>query len=589
MFQHPLKRTTIFLQALLLMALTMGSAWAQTYDLCAGETTMTMPDGQSVTVWGFGMDTGGACTPTVPGPTLRVDPADPSLVINLRNTLTEPVSLHILGQPLGNNGGPVWDGGIIGGRPNETARVRSFSHEAAGNGGTAQYEWNPLRAGTYLLQSGTDPAKQVQMGLFAPVVKDSAAGVAYADDPDIAGDQSVSYDQELILVFHEIDPAIHSAVAAGTYGPGGTITSSVYRDAQYFLINGMGYPDPALDPIFAFTPGDRVLLRILNGGAMTHAPQILNGYLTQVAVDGNPLSYAKETYAIELPAASTVDVVLDNISGKIAVLDGRLNLSNAGAAPGGMLAYLQAGDTVTITKANYVADTEKLKIRASSSDPGAVLTAEALYGTTFVTLGIVPTDNTEVVFRLAAEPSAVRITSSGGGSATAALGGTTDTVTINKATYVVDTEKLKVQAYSDYPPSSVTLTAEAIYLTTPVTLGTVPADNTQRVFRLSAQPTSVRVSSTSGGTDTVVLGGIDTVTITKATYDPATTKLKIQAYTNFPYESVTLTAEAITGGVPTTLGTVPSNSDQQVFRLPAKPDEVRVTSTGGGSSTLAVP
>ncbi len=164
----------------------------------------------------------------------------------------------------------------------------------------------------------------------------------------------------------------------------------------------------------------------------------------------------------------------------------------------------------------------------------------------------------------------------------------TDTVTITKATYVPDTNKLKIQAYSSLG-MAVTLTAEAIYVTTPVLLGPVPSNGDQAVFRMDGAPTAVRVTSTGGGSATADLGGVDTVTITKATYDPATTKLKIQAYTSFPYHTVTLTAYSVTGGTPTLLGTVPSNSDQQVFRLPAKPDEVRVDSTGGGTATKAVP
>ncbi len=247
-------------------------------------------------------------------------------------------------------------------------------------------------------------------------------------------------------------------------------------------------------------------------------------------------------------------------------------------------------DSVTITKASYVPDTEKLKIQAYSdaTDHGVVLTAEALYGTSAFFLGEVPSDSTQEVFRIAPMPTAVKVKSSGGGEATADLGGM-DSVTITKAAYVPDLQKLKVQAYTDFPFESVVLSAEALYVEYPVPLGTVPSNSDQEVFRIAPMPTAVKVKSSGGGAAVADLGGTDSVTITKATYVPERKKLKIQAYTDFPYEAVTLNAEALYGGVPTILGTVPSNSDQAVFRLESKPDHVRVTSTGGGQAVEPVP
>jgi FtsP/CotA-like multicopper oxidase with cupredoxin domain len=152
-----------------------GTAGAAEYWLWAAETSKTMQDGQAVPVWGFCQDTdnnlGGAidCTPTVPGPRIVVPPGE-NLTIHLKNALAEPVSLNILGQTLTNNAGPVWTsfpGNVVTSTGNRTgadatSRVRSFSHETA-PGATADYVWGAFQPGTYLLQSGTNPAKQVQM------------------------------------------------------------------------------------------------------------------------------------------------------------------------------------------------------------------------------------------------------------------------------------------------------------------------------------------------------------------------------------------------------------------------------------------
>ena len=82
MLQYILKPCKIFLAALVILVFAVGAAQAAVYNLCADEALMTMPDGQQVTVWGFGLDTGGACPVSVPGPTLSVDPTDPVLTVN---------------------------------------------------------------------------------------------------------------------------------------------------------------------------------------------------------------------------------------------------------------------------------------------------------------------------------------------------------------------------------------------------------------------------------------------------------------------------------------------------------------------------
>ena len=173
---------------LCLLTVMVGKGVAAEYWLYVNEANMTMADGKTVPVWGFGLDNNQAVS--VPGPTLRVGPEDNALIIHLKNNLSEPVSLNILGQRLTNNSGPVWTNfpddtqTWSGARPagNYTARVRSFSHETQ-PGEVGEYRWESFRAGTYLLQSGTNPAKQVQMGMFLPVVKDVSQGFAYADVP----------------------------------------------------------------------------------------------------------------------------------------------------------------------------------------------------------------------------------------------------------------------------------------------------------------------------------------------------------------------------------------------------------------------
>ena len=58
------------------LSVAAGSASAATVDLCAGATTMDLPDGTSVPMWGYapGVATAGVCdsTPTFPGSRITV-------------------------------------------------------------------------------------------------------------------------------------------------------------------------------------------------------------------------------------------------------------------------------------------------------------------------------------------------------------------------------------------------------------------------------------------------------------------------------------------------------------------------------------
>jgi FtsP/CotA-like multicopper oxidase with cupredoxin domain len=302
--------------AMLLLVLTAGSASAIRYELTAEEITITMPDATNVTAWGFRLTSDAPGSATVPGPTLEVPFNHTRLIIDLTNNLPEATSLHILGQTLVSPGAPRMSGG----------RVISFVKHTTPNT-TRRYRWDNFNPGTFMLQSARHPARQVQMGLFAPVKKDSG--------PNNEAYPGVIYDEDRVLVFHEIDPDFQN-------NPRDRFI--VHRHPRYFLINGAGYPDT--NGILAdVAPGQTVLLRFINAGLETHAPQILNKYLSLVAQDGYPRSYEQQVYGFELNSAGTMDALLQVDPGdggqSFPIYDGRVkNLTNAGASPGGMLVKL---------------------------------------------------------------------------------------------------------------------------------------------------------------------------------------------------------------------------------------------------------
>jgi hypothetical protein len=136
------------LLVLALLAMMGGTSSAAEFYLKAEATTITAPDNQVVTMWGYALSNSGFTTGTgtVPGPLLEVLPGDPILTIHLKNNLPEPTSLVIPGQITTMT--PVWGDGTTGNRPDLMARVRSFTHETApgatGPTRLCRYKWDSM-------------------------------------------------------------------------------------------------------------------------------------------------------------------------------------------------------------------------------------------------------------------------------------------------------------------------------------------------------------------------------------------------------------------------------------------------------------
>ena len=294
--------------------------------LRADITTQTMSDGREVVMWGFARDSSFGAEDgvvQVPGPPIEVQSENSSLVIHLDNNLAVPVSVVLTGHI--ENGGmtPVYM---------NNGRMRAFTHEAApGNTVPEDYAWD-VRTGTFFYHSGSHPQVQVHMGLYGAVTRMYDATHAYPDTPAVAG--------QVTLLFSEIDPELHDAVASGNYGPGTDTTSTINYAPQYFLINGESFSaDEGFDPELPLgLAGEPKLLRLMNVGNFTHQPSLLGLRMVQIADDGNVTPVTHDRQTIRLQALKTVDaIVTPDQAGRYPVFDGRLFLAH-----GGMVRYLTA-------------------------------------------------------------------------------------------------------------------------------------------------------------------------------------------------------------------------------------------------------
>src|SRR5436305_13607410 len=232
------------------LALLLGAGTAlaqQQVNLSAGGTTLTLPDGSSVPMWGYSCDvaqpaastaTCAKLNPTATGwsPVIITVPTGPDLTIQLTNSLTFagnkiPTSLTIVGQLGGGLGGsatavpspqrisqppswPISNSGAEFNPPPQGSRVQSFSTEVV-EGTPASLTWKAPRPGTYLLESGRHPSIQGPMGLYGIVVVTQAPTAnAGTETPGAAypAVTPVNYNAALALLLSEIDPAKNRAV-----------------------------------------------------------------------------------------------------------------------------------------------------------------------------------------------------------------------------------------------------------------------------------------------------------------------------------------------------------------------------------------
>lgn len=294
--------------------------------------TVTLPNGGSLSVpmWGFALDADAdgvldaGEVPSTPGPRISVPAGVTTLRVHLTNLLPEATSIVMPGQPFAAQPVRRADG-----------RIQSMSPETAAGGGTRTYEFANVQPGTFLYQSGTHQAVQVQMGLYGAMTKDVAAGEAYAARP---------YDSEVLLLYSEIDVALHRAVNDGTYGHPelGGPTSTIAYQPTLFLVNGESYAnDVQQPPLNAGRAGEQTLIRLLNAGLRTHVPVIENGAYDVIAEDGNAYPNSRRQASLLLAAGKTHDVMwTPAAAGDFAIYDRALSLVAADHGTAGMLARL---------------------------------------------------------------------------------------------------------------------------------------------------------------------------------------------------------------------------------------------------------
>ncbi len=292
-----------------------GTANQPIFNLTTKTGYISLPDGNTAFMWGY---SSGFDAFQHPGPVLCVNEGDQVTVI-LHNTLPDPASVIFPGQDdVRADGSPAQP------QVNGSGTVTSLTKTAAANDGTVTYSFVAGKPGTYLYESGTNPEKQVRMGLFGALIVRPSLGANYAYDRN---DSRFTPTEEFMVLLSEIDPYQHQAVEQGK-----NFNLNNYHP-RYWLINGRGFPDSIADNYASWLPSQPYgalaqvkeyssaghpypgLARYLNVGTEDYPfhPHGNNG--TVIGRDGRPLAgpggqdLSFEKFSINIGPGQTWDVL----------------------------------------------------------------------------------------------------------------------------------------------------------------------------------------------------------------------------------------------------------------------------------------
>ncbi len=303
----------------------VGTGGAVEFNLEARDGYISFPDGNTIYTWSYAL--AGAPYHQFPGPTLCVDEGD-QVRVNLTNpphgdNLSGGIPADFTSILFPGQTGVTATGG--------TAGLLTQEVDAGVPGDMVTYEFTASAPGTYLYESGTDQAVQVQMGLFGGLIVYPSAGRGFVYD-------GVNFDteNEYLLIFHEMDPGLHVGVelnslagltgdaVLGDYDP-------VSRHNRYWTINGRAFPDviapndtPILptqpygglvqinadDPDDAFTQLP-ALVRYANAGLDNHPFHPHGNSLRIIAQDARPFPDEIEAYTETVAAGQTYDLLAE--------------------------------------------------------------------------------------------------------------------------------------------------------------------------------------------------------------------------------------------------------------------------------------
>lgn len=273
----------------------------------------------------------------VPGPELRVTEGDLVRVV-VTNHLPVPTTVH-------------WHGVDLNYKMDGVPGVTQLPIQP---GETFTYEFVASPAGTRMYHSHVDTNAQLELGLYGALIIEPRHGPKYDVDRTIILDErALDFTPDVALGRKELLGA-----DAGN-GRGGAL--------QYDLFLMDGKAGPAIPPI-RVRPNQRVLLRLINLGNLTHAIHLHGHTFTIVATDGNPVPpggrLRKDT--VQLSPGERYDLEVETYNPGVWMF--HCHMPNHG--DNGMMTLFQYEGFQPVTPAGHAMHLPALPARVAGTAPG---------------------------------------------------------------------------------------------------------------------------------------------------------------------------------------------------------------------------
>ncbi|TCZ80247.1 multicopper oxidase family protein [Paenibacillus albiflavus] len=241
--------------------------------LVATESSLEVKPGTTLPVWTFNN--------SVPGPQIRVKVGE-TVRVTLKNELPEPVSIHWHGYPV----------------PNAMDGIPGVTQDAVVPGKTFTYEFKATVPGTYWYHSHQDSVNQLDRGLYGSLIVEDPKE-QYDRDYTLVLDEWMSMGLMDMSNMGNMNGMDHSSMPGMDHGNmnsnHGTNTSSdspaagSHDMSMYDIYTINGKTGDAINSL-PVKKGDKVRLRFINAGYLTHKLHIHGHDYRIIATDGQPVN-----------------------------------------------------------------------------------------------------------------------------------------------------------------------------------------------------------------------------------------------------------------------------------------------------------
>ncbi|MFB5760605.1 multicopper oxidase family protein [Paenibacillus medicaginis] len=279
-------------------------------NLTTSVSNQEIAPGKTLPVWTFNN--------SVPGPQIRVKQGE-TVKVNLKNQLPEPVTIHWHGVPV----------------PNAMDGIPGVTQNAVQPGQSFTYEFKADVPGTYWYHSHQDSVNQLDRGLYGSFIVEPKEGTGVDRDYTLVLDEWVSSGE---MSGKSMSSDNMSGMDHGTMNMGEDM--SMY---DLYTINGKS---GSLVEQLPVTQGDKVRIRLINAGYLSHQIHLHGHEFKVIATDGQPINNPGilkdnvvsiapgERYDIEFTANNPGRWLIEDHGDKAAVAGMKATIAYEGAPAG---------------------------------------------------------------------------------------------------------------------------------------------------------------------------------------------------------------------------------------------------------------